>query len=109
VNGVVWTAVPNQPTAAALAIRGDRIILVGSDAEVRALAGSGTKIVDLGGRLVVPGFNDAHWHLVMRDSPPTPGVRQRTRPLRLDSGERLGLHRFPWRDSRQEVPRRHLP
>jgi predicted amidohydrolase YtcJ len=47
-------------------VKGDRIVAVGSDTEVRALAGPGTVSVDLGGRRVVPGFNDAHWHLPAR-------------------------------------------
>ena len=47
----------------ALAVRGDRIIAIGSDAEVRKLKGKRTQIVDLGGRFIMPGFNDAHLHL----------------------------------------------
>lgn len=47
----------------AMAVRNDRIVAVGSDAEVRKLAGKKTELVDLGGRFVVAGFNDAHLHL----------------------------------------------
>ena len=46
----------------AMAVRGDRILSVGSDPEIKALKGKDTKIVDLGGRFVMPGFNDAHLH-----------------------------------------------
>ncbi len=46
----------------AIAVRGDRILSVGSDAEIKALKGKNTKVVDLGGRFVMPGFNDAHLH-----------------------------------------------
>jgi predicted amidohydrolase YtcJ len=62
----VWTGDPAVPAADAFAVKGDRIVAVGSDAEMRALAGPGTVTIDLGGRRVVPGFNDAHWHLPAR-------------------------------------------
>ena len=62
----VWTGDPSVPAAAAFAVKGDRIVAVGSDKEVRALAGPATVSTDLGGRRVVAGFNDAHWHLPAR-------------------------------------------
>jgi predicted amidohydrolase YtcJ len=62
-NGRVWTGNPAQPEAEAIAINGDRIVAVGSTAEVRALAGT-TAPIDLGGRFVVPGFTDAHVHFL---------------------------------------------
>ena len=62
VDGKIFTGNPSQPYADALAISGSRIIAVGSNAEVRRLAGRGTRRIDLGGRTVVPGFNDAHTH-----------------------------------------------
>ncbi len=46
----------------AMAVRGDRILSVGTDAEIKALKVRNTKVVDLGGRFVMPGFNDAHLH-----------------------------------------------
>ncbi len=49
--------------AEALAIRGDRILAVGARDEITKLKGPETKIVDLEGRFVMPGFNDAHMHL----------------------------------------------
>ena len=61
-GGRVFTADDAKPRAEAVAIRGDRIIAVGSDAEVRALAGPSTRIIELAGRVVVPGINDAHVH-----------------------------------------------
>jgi hypothetical protein len=67
-NARVWTGADAQPTAEAFAVRGDRIVAVGTTAEVGALAGAGTVTSDLGGRRVVPGFNDAHWHLPARRS-----------------------------------------
>ena len=49
--------------AEALAVRGDRILAVGARDEIMKLKGPETKIVDLEGRFVMPGFNDAHMHL----------------------------------------------
>ncbi|MFM8943793.1 MAG: amidohydrolase [Actinomycetota bacterium] len=62
VNGVVHTVDPARPRAAAIAVRDGRIVAVGDDAEVRAAAGAGAEVVDLGGRMVLPGFQDAHIH-----------------------------------------------
>jgi predicted amidohydrolase YtcJ len=62
VNGKVWTADDAHPTAQAVAVSGDKIVAVGSSQEIRALAGPKTVTVDLGGRLMVPGFQDAHMH-----------------------------------------------
>jgi predicted amidohydrolase YtcJ len=61
-NGRVFTSDPAKPDAEAIAIRGDRIAAVGSADEIRRLIGEKTKLLDLGGRIVVPGFNDAHAH-----------------------------------------------
>ena len=60
-NGPVLT--PEGRTATAVAVTGDRITAVGH-AEVRDLAGPGTQVVDLAGRLLLPGFQDAHVHPV---------------------------------------------
>src|SRR5687767_11253290 len=61
-NGKIFTSDPSRPSVAALAIRGDRIQATGDTDEIRKLAGPNTRIIDLGGRTVVPGFNDAHAH-----------------------------------------------
>ena len=65
----VWTADDANPVAQAFATRGQRVIGVGTTEEMRALAGPDrTAMVDLQGHLVVPGFNDAHWHFAsLRD------------------------------------------
>jgi predicted amidohydrolase YtcJ len=63
-NGVVWTVDPRLPQAQALAVRGNQIVAVGSDAEVDSLVSPATRVIDLAGRLVLPGFNDAHTHLI---------------------------------------------
>lgn len=61
-NGRIWTVDDRQPLARALAVKGDRIVKVGSDRQVLTLKGESTRIVDLDGKLVLPGFNDAHTH-----------------------------------------------
>jgi predicted amidohydrolase YtcJ len=61
-NGHVLTVDAARPRAQAVAIAGGRFLAVGDSREVRALARRGTKVVDLGGRTVVPGFIDAHTH-----------------------------------------------
>jgi predicted amidohydrolase YtcJ len=58
----IFTADPAQRWAEAVAIRGNRIVAVGTNAEVTARAGTATRRIDAGGKLVVPGFNDAHTH-----------------------------------------------
>jgi predicted amidohydrolase YtcJ len=62
VNGNVLTQDDATPTAEAFAIHGDRFIAVGSNADVRNLAGPDTQVLDAEGMTVVPGFIDAHSH-----------------------------------------------
>jgi len=63
-NARVLTMEPSAPTAGAVAIRADRIAAVGGDDAVCALAGERTTILDCGGRVVLPGFIDAHLHIL---------------------------------------------
>lgn len=51
------------PRAEAIAVREGRVVAVGANADVQALKGPHTQVIDLGGRFVMPGFNDAHLHL----------------------------------------------
>ncbi len=62
-NGKIFTSNIAIPHARALAVAGDRILAVGSDRAVRALADAHTRQIDLHGRTVIPGINDAHNHL----------------------------------------------
>lgn len=62
VNGNIWTEDDAHPNAEALAISGDRLVAVGSNRDIRALASPATAVIDLHGRLVVPGFQDSHLH-----------------------------------------------
>ncbi|HEV3119930.1 MAG TPA: amidohydrolase [Gemmataceae bacterium] len=63
-NGKIWTVSKAQPEAEAVAVWHGRIAAVGSSDEIRALAGEKTKVIDLKGRRVVPGFYDSHIHLL---------------------------------------------
>ncbi|MBU6367797.1 MAG: amidohydrolase, partial [Gemmatimonadetes bacterium] len=62
-GGRVWTGEPGAAEAQAVAVRGGRFVVVGSDSAVRAVMGPATRVVQLAGRRVVPGFIDSHWHL----------------------------------------------
>ncbi len=76
-NGKIFTAaLEGTPWAEALLIKGERIIRVGSTDDVRAAAGPVARSIDLGGRTVVPGFNDAHDHI----NPARPGIEFSTGP-----------------------------
>lgn len=63
-NGRLWTGDPQHPWAEALAIDGNRIVEVGTNAAIAKRTGSKTQIIDLEGRLAAPGFNDAHTHFL---------------------------------------------
>ena len=63
-NGVVHTVDASRPRAEAVAVKGARIVAVGTSAELRAYRGPGTRVIDLGGRTLVPGFEDAHAHFL---------------------------------------------
>jgi predicted amidohydrolase YtcJ len=60
----VWTGDDAHPSAQAVAVIGDWIVAVGSDAEIALWRGPNTKLIDAGGKLLLPGFNDAHVHFV---------------------------------------------
>lgn len=63
-NANAYTVDPQHPHAQAVAVIGERIVAVGSNAEIDAWRGPGTKVIDAAGRLLLPGFNDAHVHLL---------------------------------------------
>lgn len=62
-NGNIYTVNDKQARAEAVAVKGDKIIFVGSNKNVKAYEGTDTKIVDLKGNTVVPGLTDSHYHL----------------------------------------------
>jgi predicted amidohydrolase YtcJ len=61
-NGKVWTVNEAQPQAEAVACLGKQIVAVGTNAAIRQWIGPETQVIDLAGKLVLPGFNDAHVH-----------------------------------------------
>jgi predicted amidohydrolase YtcJ len=63
-NGSVYTVDKQQPKAEAVAVIGDRIVAVGSRADIDLWRGPQTKLIDAGGKLLLPGFNDAHVHFI---------------------------------------------
>lgn len=63
-HGKVYTENPAHPWAEAVAIHGGKILAVDSDAVIAKLGGNGTKVIDAGGHLVLPGFVDCHIHFM---------------------------------------------
>lgn len=68
VNGAVYTVDAARRRAHAVAVKDGRVAAVGTDDDIRDLVGSGTEVIDLRGRMLLPGFQDAHVH------PPASGV-----------------------------------
>ena len=64
-NGYVYTVNPGQRVAQAVAVKDGRIVYVGSNRGARAFVGPSTKVVRLGGKMMLPGFIDAHMHASM--------------------------------------------
>jgi predicted amidohydrolase YtcJ len=83
-GGRIFTADAAKTWAEALAVRGDRIVAVGSDRDVRPLVGPSTRVIGLRGRTVTPGFGDSHVH------PPSAGVER----LQCDLNEVRGLDAY---------------
>lgn len=75
-NGTVYTVDADFSRAQAVAVRGDRIVFVGSNAAAKKWIGDGTRVIDLQGRTLVPGFIDSHYHFM--------GVGRREFTLDLD-------------------------
>ncbi len=64
INATVHTMDANRPVAQAVAVYRNRIAAVGANSDIRALAAKSTRVIDAHGRLVLPGFNDAHVHFL---------------------------------------------
>jgi predicted amidohydrolase YtcJ len=63
-NARIWTGASGAPFVQALAVAGDTILATGTTDEIRKFAGDDTKVIDAGGKLIIPGFNDAHIHFL---------------------------------------------
>ena len=63
INGKVLTIDKDNPVSEAIAVKGEKIIAIGTSSQISRMISKGiTKVIDAGGRLVIPGFNDAHVH-----------------------------------------------
>jgi predicted amidohydrolase YtcJ len=62
-NGNIYTVSEARPKAEAVAVKGDRIVFVGSNSDAQKYVGANTRVIDLSGRTMVPGMTDAHQHL----------------------------------------------
>ncbi|UTL89308.1 amidohydrolase [Pseudomonas fluorescens] len=63
-NAKVYTAEPGQPLQQAVAVAGEKIVAVGSDQAVLGLKAKGTQVIDLGGKVLMPGMLDSHSHAI---------------------------------------------
>jgi predicted amidohydrolase YtcJ len=63
-NGKIWTGESDSTMVQAIAIKGNKIMAIGTDEEIKKLIGDSTRSTDLQGKLVTPGFNDAHIHFL---------------------------------------------
>jgi hypothetical protein len=81
VNGNIYTMNERQPHAEAIAVKGDRIVLVGSNADAKKYQSDGARTVDLGGKTVVPGLTDSHCHIF--------GIGERELTLNLEGTNTL--------------------
>src|SRR4029453_9032438 len=63
-NAAVYTVDKQHPKGEAVAVIGDRFVAVGSRADIDLWRGPQTKVIDAGGKLLLPGFNDAHLHFI---------------------------------------------
>lgn len=61
-NGKIVTMDEAKPETQAVAVKGDRILALGSDEEINAYINPSTEVIDVGGKLVIPGFNESHGH-----------------------------------------------
>jgi predicted amidohydrolase YtcJ len=89
INGKIWTVNPKQPEVQAVAVSGNHIVAVGSTTAITALKQSNTQVIDLAGKRVVPGFNDAHVHFFDGGSNLS-GVQLRDAKSQTEFRDRIG-------------------
>jgi len=82
INGKLWTVDEKRPAAEAVAVLGDKILAVGSTAEMEKFVGSQTKVIDLQGKRMLPGFIDSHTHFM------TGGFQLQSVDLRFTKNEK---------------------
>ena len=81
INGNIYTMNERQPRAEAIAVKGDRIVFVGSNADAKKYQSAETKTIDLAGKTVVPGLTDSHCHIF--------GIGEREMNLNLEGANTL--------------------
>ncbi len=91
VNAKIWTGNPAQPEAEAVALAGNRIVAVGTTDEVVRTKPQSASQLDLGGRRMLPGFNDAHVHFYAGGANLT-GPQLRYSKSQLEFRETLGIY-----------------
>src|SRR5438034_7383016 len=64
IHANIWTVDKSMPAAQAVAVKDGKIVAIGTDEEVKGLVGKGTKVVDINGKLMLPGFIDNHTHFM---------------------------------------------
>jgi len=108
INGYVYTANPDRTVAEAVAVNDGVISAVGSTVDLRALQGPKTQVIDLAGRMLMPGLQDAHLHLLgmaepdictLRDEPMSlqkmvPYLQDCIRRYELQPGDWLAVDRW---------------
>jgi predicted amidohydrolase YtcJ len=97
-NGAVYTMEPTRPWARAVAVRGSRIIHVGGEDGLAALTVPRTRVVDLAGRMLLPGFVEAHIH------PLTGATITRGVDLQFDTREEILAALRAWKERTGPVP-----
>ena len=105
-NGRIYTVNEVQPWAEAVAIKDGKFIIVGSNAEVRALVGDRTEVIDLSGRFVMPGLIDVHAHplgaaegraaLGISDPTDVDAILEQLRQFAADHPDLAGIRGEPW-------------
>jgi len=114
-NGKLHTQDPNYPHATAVALQAGNIMAVGGDDEVRGLARSQTRSIDLGSRRVLPGLVDSHFHfydwslnqlgVALADAASLDEVRERVRRAVRDSSPHQWILGWSWRQENWSPPR----
>src|SRR3954451_9515405 len=99
-NAKVTSLQSGRPEAQAFAVRGERIVAVGSEADIMRLRTDNTRMIDAGGRRIIPGLNDSHFHLVR-------GARDYNLELRWDGVESLQRGLTMIREQAKRTPAGH--
>jgi predicted amidohydrolase YtcJ len=105
-NGHIYTSNPAQPWVKGIAVRGEKILAVGDDEKIKILRGTGTKVIDLAGRMAMPGIIDSHIHFLegsqsldqfaLDDAYSIPEIQRRVRAFAAAHPDRKWLLGHGW-------------